>query len=639
MAGYYYTRLSGDVHDDLYAKALVLEKDGQRAALVACDLVTLPREVVDMARQQIERATRIPGDHVMISATHSHTGPVVASTVRDQRFGAGLPASQEYRTALPKLIAESVRQAMAGLTPATVAAAEGRNEELPFNRRFLMKDGTVGWNPGKQNPNIDKPAGPVDPTVATLLFTAKSGEPLAAYVNFPLHLDTVGGTAISADYPYPLSQALAKEKGPRLLTFFTIGTAGDINHINVSSATPQKGPQEAERIGNSLAATVKEAWRHMRPVPDGPLQVRRVMVPLPLAPVTQEQVEQAKAIAARIGTKEEPKFLESVQAFKALDVAERQGRPLEVEVQVISLGNELAWVSLPGEIFVELGLAIKKNSPFPHTIIAELANGSIGYIPTKRAYAQGNYEVISARCAEGSGEQLVSAAVRLLGELKSDAPFFSGKRRYGVPVTLTRADFDTYLQRTGRNEDPEHVFTVKDGVFRASGADYGYLISKKEYDNYYLTADFQWGEGTHPPRQGLARDSGLLFHVVGPDQVWPKSIEFQFIEGGTGDILPVGGATITVGGTRWEKGRADRYGKGPWQDVAGYRDPVREVEKPRGEWNHIELWAEGDRVEYRVNGRLVNEGYGANPARGRIVFQSEGAEVFFRNITLRPILR
>src|SRR5688572_31140096 len=105
----------------------------------------------------------------------------------------------------------------------------------------------------------------------------------------------------------------------------------------------------------------------------------------------------------------QPKFLDRVKAFKVLDIAAREGKPHEVEVQVIALGNELAWVSLPGEIFVELGLAIKKASPFRHTMIAELANGSIGYIPDRQAYPQGNYEVVSARCAEGSGELLVEA--------------------------------------------------------------------------------------------------------------------------------------------------------------------------------------------------------------------------------------
>jgi hypothetical protein len=131
-------------------------------------------------------------------------------------------------------------------------------------------------------------------------------------------------------------------------------------------------------------------------------------------------VEKARAVQARV---RDPKttFMEKVKAFQVLDVAARQGQPLEVEVQVITLGDRLAWVSLPGEIFVELGLAIKQGSPFPFTMLAELANGSVGYIPNKSAYAEGNYEVVSARCAEGSGELLVEAALRMLKELHTPA--------------------------------------------------------------------------------------------------------------------------------------------------------------------------------------------------------------------------
>jgi hypothetical protein len=113
--------------------------------------------------------------------------------------------------------------------------------------------------------------------------------------------------------------------------------------------------------------------------------------------------------------------MEMVQALKVLDVAARKGKPHEVEVQAIALGKDVAWVSLPGEVFTELGLAIKQDSPFPHTLIAELANGLLGYIPSRRAYDQGNYEVMSARCAQGSGERLVDAAVKILKELHTQA--------------------------------------------------------------------------------------------------------------------------------------------------------------------------------------------------------------------------
>jgi hypothetical protein len=106
-----------------------------------------------------------------------------------------------------------------------------------------------------------------------------------------------------------------------------------------------------------------------------------------------------------------------VRAHRVLDIAAREGKPQEVEVQVITLGRDVAWVSWPGEIFVELGLSVKAGSPFPNTYNVELANGTIGYIPHKSAYPEGNYEVESARVAEGSGEMLVTSALRILADL------------------------------------------------------------------------------------------------------------------------------------------------------------------------------------------------------------------------------
>jgi len=156
----------------------------------------------------------------------------------------------------------------------------------------------------------------------------------------------------------------------------------------------------------------------LKPVSDTTLRVRREVLQLPLAKITDADVAEAGEVVKRMKT---AKFMELVQAFKVLDVAGRAGRPWEVEVQVIALGRDLAWVSLPGEIFVELGLNIKTASPFKQTHIAELANGAIGYIPNRSAYAEGNYEVVSARCAEGSGELLVTAAVRMLEELYQEA--------------------------------------------------------------------------------------------------------------------------------------------------------------------------------------------------------------------------
>lgn len=201
-------------------------------------------------------------------------------------------------------------------------------------------------------------------------------------------------------------------------------------------------------------------------------------------------------------------------------------------------------------------------------------------------------------------------------------------------------NFDVFLRQHGLNNDPDHVFALENRTIHVSGKEFGYVITKNEYENYYLTAEFKWGEGTYPPREGKARDSGILYHIQGPQKVWPQSIEFQIQEGATGDFWMTDQAELTsksgqkVVGPVGGASRIDRFGKGVWKDELGYRDPAGDPEKPHGEWNFLELVVQADRARHWVNGRFVNEGTQAKPAKGKILFQSEGAEIYFRNIRL-----
>lgn len=203
--------------------------------------------------------------------------------------------------------------------------------------------------------------------------------------------------------------------------------------------------------------------------------------------------------------------------------------------------------------------------------------------------------------------------------------------------------FDSFIRTKGLNNDPDHVFRMEQKIIHISGSEFGYLITKREFSNYYLRAEFKWGEATHAPREGKARDSGILFHIQGPQKVWPTSIEFQICEGQTGYFYMTDGASLTgndgkrVTGPPGSAARIERFHAGPLKDVVGYRDPTGEVEKPHGEWNLVELVVQGDHVKQYLNGKFVNEGSGAYPSSGKILIQSEGAEVFFRNINLFPL--
>jgi hypothetical protein len=217
------------------------------------------------------------------------------------------------------------------------------------------------------------------------------------------------------------------------------------------------------------------------------------------------------------------------------------------------------------------------------------------------------------------------------GKLK---PLFNGRNFKG---------FDTLLQKHGIDNDPDKVFQVEEGALHISGEEFGGLVTKKEYENYYLRAEFKWGEKMYPPRLGKSRDSGIQYNLTGPLKVWSRMMEFQINEGGTGDIWVINGTGVTVDGQTYQSTaeagpkqyiRIPHIGRGPLVNVTGYRDPVNDLEKPRGEWNVLELVVDHDRILHFVNGKLANAGTTANTSRGKILFQCEGAEAFFRNMEI-----
>lgn len=217
----------------------------------------------------------------------------------------------------------------------------------------------------------------------------------------------------------------------------------------------------------------------------------------------------------------------------------------------------------------------------------------------------------------------------------------------------------TFVQHRGRDIDPKKVFTVHDGLIHVSGEEYGCITTNEEYGNYKLVVEFKWGTNTYAPRKDNARDNGVLIHSQGEDGgysgIWMRSIECQLIEGGSGDFLvvndgnpnfsltstiipekPKGANVFQPNGTpiTINRGRINWFGRDPnWKDVKGFRGK-NDVEKPVGEWNTMEVIAEGDKVAIYLNGTLVNQAYNVKPSFGRIQLQSEGAETFFRKVEL-----
>jgi hypothetical protein len=239
----------------------------------------------------------------------------------------------------------------------------------------------------------------------------------------------------------------------------------------------------------------------------------------------------------------------------------------------------------------------------------------------------------------------------------------------GEPVTPAKkirlfngkdlTNFYVFLKDSKR-EDPKKVFTVSQGLIHISGEEWGGLTTEKEYRDYHLVVEWKWGGKAWPPRVGKARDSGILLHGTGEDgsagSGWLESIEYQMIEGGTGDMLMVKGANkprmtveAEVGPDKqlyWKKGaprvtrdsgRVNWWGRDvKWTDTFGVRGP-KDVEKPVGQWNRSEVIAKGGYLKYLLNGVVVNEGFDGSHTAGKIQIQSEAAEVYVRKMELRPL--
>lgn len=274
--------------------------------------------------------------------------------------------------------------------------------------------------------------------------------------------------------------------------------------------------------------------------------------------------------------------------------------------------------------------------------------------PPRRFVIPASAPALVVLLSAGVDAQEIPDFARDLPEIRSGEPTFRFNGR-------DLSGFYTYL-RDDAYEDPMGVFSVEDGAIRVSGEQYGGLVTRESFRDYHLIVEWRWGDRTFAPRKERARDSGILLHCVGPDGSalgqWMQSQECQIIEGGCGDFIMVPGdsrPSLTVESregpdgqlhfhpegtpTTRDSGRFNWWGRDPeWRDELGFRGR-NDVERPAGEWNRMEVVCDGDTIVNIVNGLVVNVGAGSSLTEGKILFQSEGAEIFFRRIEIRPLLR
>jgi len=406
------TALAGNFRDDyasrgvrspLRSRCLVVRQDDSAVALVVADLLTTPELLVRRVRDQVQQLCGLRPEQVMVAATHNHSGPAVEAL-------AGPDCSSlVIEHILPGMV-QSCVEAFRACRPMRLWAAVTRAEGLFFNRRIRLRDGSTVMNWTLPRPDsIDRPLGPVDPDINVLLAGDDPERPAMVAVNAALHAAVMAGDnwLINPDWPWYYYEAIQRIFGPHCAALFLQGAEGNINHIDAMDPLQGRGFKEAQRIGSAMGLAAAAARFQATPVA-GPVAWSSQRVVLPPRRITEDALARARqTVGQRVESGQSPRgqvdgIPELVFATDQIELAGRE-RPYSVEIQVQRIGD-VAIVGLPGEFFVEFGLAIKDRSPARLTLVVGLANGSIGYVPTVEAFAQGGYEPTAWRYSKLSPE-------------------------------------------------------------------------------------------------------------------------------------------------------------------------------------------------------------------------------------------
>ncbi len=410
------------VHDDLYARAVVLDAGRERIAICVCDMTIVPGEFFDRAKQIVERETGLPPSRMLMSATHTHAAPRVG-------LGQG-EIDQEFYEMLVRQIAAAVVQATKQLAPAKIGWGAGRKPEYCFNRRWWMKPGTipanpfgettdlVQFNPPRGGANLVRPAGPVDPEAGVLSIQHANGSPLAVLANYSIHY--VGGYQrrhVSADYFGVFATQLAKRLKPGngrppFVGMLSNGTSGNIGAGTDFRKPRQKYPPwgRMEELGTAVAEEVCRVVKAIDHRNSATIAMCERDIELGVRRPDSERLAWAKAVLAGDEVKTAHRWT-PIYANEAVLLSEYPGT-VPVKLQAVRIGD-LLMGAIPCEVFAETGLALKQASPSDDTFLIELANQYHGYLPTPEQHALGGYETWDARssCLERLADPKIRAAV------------------------------------------------------------------------------------------------------------------------------------------------------------------------------------------------------------------------------------
>jgi hypothetical protein len=421
------------IHDELYARCLVLDDGRIKLVFVLVDSLGISSGIFDAAKDILCKKIEIPKENMLMAATHTHSSISArgSSNVKtDEMFS-------DYQRFIIQRIVDGVRRALNNLEPACIGWGRAEESTQVFNRRYFMKSAThtpnpfggtdkVVMNPGWGNPNILKAAGPTDPEIVFLSVQSKDGRPIALLANYSLHyVGPSAGAVISADYFGIFADRIQEMLGangldPPFVGILSNGTSGDINNINWLKKTEKRWlPYEKmKQVATLVAQAVYRAGQQIEFYEWIELDARQKELDLVVRKPTKEQLAFAYKILDK--PKDAPKYHrhERVYAQRVLNLKDSPDK-IPVVLQAFRIG-ELGVCAIPFEVFVEIGLELKQNSPLGCTFTVSHANGSHGYLPTAKQHELGGYETWlgTSRVEFQAADKIVKNLLAMLSQMQ-----------------------------------------------------------------------------------------------------------------------------------------------------------------------------------------------------------------------------
>ena len=427
------------IHDPLHVRAVAFERDEGRAVICLIDAIGIGREMSDLAKSRAAEKTGWKVEEMLICATHTHTAP---------KGGTGMPGREAYERLKHQKLEEAIVQAIESLEPAKVGFSSEDEPSEVRNRRWFLQPGTMPPNPLGEKDQVKtnagrnhlvKPAGPIDPEICVIDVRNSKNKPLALIANYALHY--VGGVPkkideqgrevgmASADYFGEFSRIMPFRIGgvnppDNFVAMMTNGASGDINNLVFTGTRAPRSPFEQIRIVASKTADA--AWRAVKKIEayetKPVIATRQREVNLPYREPNEREIKLAEDLLQR--TRKERDAINSRTTSVATRVIEyanpEHPRTEPLLIQAFRIGEQ-AIVSMPFEVLVEIGLEIKKKSPFERTLLISMANGGYGYLPPPNQHKLGGYETWlgTSRFQPKSSEILIKNLLEMLGDLRA----------------------------------------------------------------------------------------------------------------------------------------------------------------------------------------------------------------------------